>query len=85
MMKHQQNCKPSQKVSENILSNLTMTLLNKKKHALNSSNAAASLPPKKYVKHKLTNDLLKQLHLLSSSAPAKRVQKVKKYIKLKIK
>src|SRR5947208_2030820 len=84
MMKPQQNCKPSQKVPENTLSNSTMAPLNKKKHALNPSNAAASLPPKKHVKHKLVNDLPKQLHPPSSPAPAKRVRKVKKYIKLKI-
>src|SRR5438552_7634257 len=82
MMKPQQNCKPSQKVSENILSNPTMAPLNKKKYALNPSNAAAFLPPKKYIKCKLANDPPKQLHLPPSSVPAKRVQKVKKYIKL---
>src|SRR5436305_1170971 len=84
MMKPQQNCKPSQKVPENKLSNPTMTPLNKKKCALNPSNAAASLSPKKCVKHKLANDPPKQLHPPPSPALAKRVQKVKKYIKLKI-
>src|SRR5436190_22030649 len=84
MMKPQQNCKPSQKMSENILLNLTMAPLNKKKRALNPSNTAASLPPKKCIKHKLANDPPKQLHSPPSPAPAKRARKVKKYIKLKI-
>ena len=84
MMKPQQNCKPSQKVPENTLSNPTMTSLNKKKRALNLSNAAASLPLKKCVKCKLANDSPKQLHPPPSPAPTKRVRKVKKYIKLKI-
>src|SRR5947207_15468527 len=84
MMKPQQNCKPSQKAPENILSNPTMAPLNKKKRALNSSNAAASLSPKKYIKRKLVNDPPKQLHLPPIPAPVKRAQKVKKYIKLKI-
>src|SRR5204862_7778371 len=77
MMKPQQNCKPSQKVTENTLSYPTMAPLNKKKRALNSSNATASLPPKKYVKHKLANNSPKQLHSLPSPALAKRVRKVK--------
>ena len=84
MMKPQQNRKPSQKAPENTLSNPTMAPLNKKKRALNPSNAAASLPPKKLVKHKLANNPPKQLHSPPSPAPAKRVRKVKKYIKLKI-
>src|SRR5437762_6911219 len=84
IMKPQQNCKPSQKASENTLSNPTIAPLNKKKHALNRSNAAASLPLKKYVKCKFANDPPKQLHLPPSPVPAKRVWKVKKYIKLKI-
>ena len=83
-MKPQQNCKPSQKVPENTLSNPTMAPLNKKKHALNPSNTAASLPPKKCIKCKLANNSPKQLHPPPSPAPAKRVWKVKKYIKLKI-
>ena len=61
-----------------------MAPLNKKKRALNPSNAATSLSPKKHVKCKLANDPPKQLHPPPSPTPAKRVQKVKKYIKLKI-